>query len=646
MRETVHPRIIAKIDIDALSEGEVLHPLNPWNESQSKVFQGWETPLAPRGAFPLESGISVMTDNGGKVLQWGLEDMDRALVTGGDHWRNYTVKTSILPLSKYASSNEDRNDWREALAGIVFRMVTLRQFYLFGIEGWRRLVLYRRDHDEWFLLKSWDVEIPEEYTDLEVQLDSDCIRCSADTLGVRFTVMDTRYPAGRTGVRSMGRCRIAQLKVLQTQGQRMESVRLFQLFRKRKEQLGKDLPQPVLERILPVKDLGGIPKFMDLREEGCFEMLIPSQKGVQYRSINGDLLWEIPKRPFAMCVSDFFEDQGRLICIISKTQIYHETNVTPNNHPDNVKEEELYVISGRTGEILASAPVPVMDRAVVRTDLCPTGGSLTRPGRTDFLLREWRSDIGHGGYLLMAMDKDLHPLWHRTVDTPYGYTDALQFYDVNGDGKDELLAGGNLYSCTGELLWEHDLLHEMSTITGAQHYNSVLIGHLSGDPELDPVAFLLAGSAGVYVVDGLTGKTRMVHSIGHAHTRQFGKWRTDLPGTEVLVTCHWGNMGIQTLFSGRGDHLWSIQPDYMGQGSCPVQWGDKKHQLLWVNTSAQGMGLYDGYGRKVLDLPELKALWGASFHRDVSCFTIRMGTDPRDHLCLLKEGLLHIFGQG
>jgi len=645
MREAAETQILAKIDIEMLNEGPVLQPLTEWTEEQMRVFEEWETPLAPRGAFQLDSGISVVTDEGGKVLQWGDDSIDRALVTGGPHWRDYSIKATLLPLSKYASSNEDRNDWREALCGIVFRMVTSRQYYLFGVEGWRRLALYGRNDDEWFLLETRDVEIPDQYLSLEVHLDGDAIRCIAQELGVQFFLTDVRFPSGKAGIRSMGRCRVGQLEIRQTRGQRKESRRRHHLDKKRTELLGKDLPQAVLLQTMDVRQLGGVPQFVDLREEGRFEMLITAPDRLRFLSKKGELIWEIPKPAFAQSFSDPMGDQGRLLCVVTGVRTAREEPSVLGYPTSWVVGDELMVIAGRTGQILATAPIPDMAEEVVRTDLCHTGGSLTGPGKTDFLLREWRSDVGHGGYLLMAMDKDLQPLWQRNVDTPYGHGHAVQFYDVDGDGRDELLAGGTLYSCTGEMLWQHDLIHEMSTITGAQHYDAVLVGHLSDDPEVDPVAFLLGGSAGVYVVDGLTGITRMVHRVGHAQGRQSLNLRADLPGTEVLVSCRWGNMGIQTLFSGRGDRLWSIQPDYVGQGSCPVSWGERKSQLLWVNTSRKGMGLFDGYGRKVLDLPKVKALWDNAFKRDISCFAAKIGLNPRDHLCILKEENLYIFGQ-
>lgn len=47
------------------------------------------------------------------------------------------------------------------------------------------------------------------------------------------------------------------------------------------------------------------------------------------------------------------------------------------------------------------------------------------------------------------------------------------------------------------------------------------------------MALLFGGSAGVYVLDGSTGRTRMVQRIGHAQTHiKCGAMRKDLSGPQ------------------------------------------------------------------------------------------------------------------
>ena len=122
-----------------------------------------------------------------------------------------------------------------------------------------------------------------------------------------------------------------------------------------------------------------------------------------------------------------------------------------------------------------------------------------------------------------------------------------------------------------------------------------------------------------------------------------GKFRSDLPGEQIHAVTRWGNMGIQTLFSGSGDRLWTRQPDYVGQGSCPVWWGDSETQLLWVNTSEHANALYDGCGHKVKDLDAIRELRRGRMAGEVRSSVERLGEDPRDLLCVTVDDTMHVF---
>lgn len=184
----------------------------------------------------------------------------------------------------------------------------------------------------------------------------------------------------------------------------------------------------------------------------------------------------------------------------------------------------------------------------------------------------------------------------------------------------------------------------MPQIAGAHHYDAVALGRFAEDEAVDPVAFLLGGSAGLYVVDGLTGHTRAIHRIGHAQGRTIGKVRADIPGEQILAATRWGNMGILTLFSGHGDRLWTIQPDYIGQGAHPVQWGDAETKLIWTKTTGGVQSFYDGYGRRVKNLTKLRRLWGDRMRTQVGARSIRMGKETTDYLCLSLDGKIYVFG--
>ncbi len=635
-------RTVAEIKLDGCPEGLVLRPLEPKGEIYEKFFSGWETPLAPWGGFSLDSGLAVVQDEGGPVLEWTFKDQERALVKGSSDWRDYRVVASVKPIDAEAPPNTDRADRREALTGIVFRIHTSRHYYHFGIEGRRRAVLYRRSDDEWFVLSEQPVELPPGYVTLQVALDGDGIRCLCEELGVEFFNTDTMFKAGKAGVRGIGRARVASVRITMNSAQEKKTERRRRLRETDEGMRSRRIPDPVLIRTLDLKEFGGRLQFIDFASPDRYDMLIAGDK-LRALTSEGEKLWEIPETVNGIVGSAEHTGSGRLLYgFVGSRGTESRRNVTGGDMT-TVVADEMCVVQGATGEILARRKLPALDDVVYITAFSLTSANFAGSGPFDIVLREWRSDMGGGGINLWVYDRELNPLWKARVDVPYGHAHALQFHDVNGDGRDEFLAGGTLFSSEGHVIWRHDLGHEMAEISGAHHYDAAAIGNFSGDPTTDPVAFLLGGSAGVYVLDGRTGRTRMIHRIGHAQGKNMVKVRSDIPGVQVLVACRWGNMGILNLFSGNGDRLWTIQPDYIGQGALPVGWGRRREQLIWTNTSREAMAFYDGYGQRVKTLTEIQRMVGDHMRREIGAGVVRLGSEPSDLLGVTVEGRLYLF---
>lgn len=526
------------------------------------------------------------------------------------------------------------------MVGVAFRVTTSRCYYWFGIEGRSKAVLYRRMDDEWLALAEREVKLPDGYVTLEVHLDGDGIRCCCKELDVAFFTTDTAIPAGRTWIHAFGRCRICGVQVSMSPTHREGAARRRRAREAEEAALAREIPDAQLVRTLDLSGLGGTPQFADFAHPGRYDMLVAGDR-LRALSPEGELLWELPESVRGIVPSREHTQHGRLLYGLAGSRSGKQIQSMSGAEMAVAVAEELCVIQGADGKIVARTKLAPMDEEVYLTSFTTTTGNLSGSGPFDIALHEWRRDTGDGGFGVWAYNADAHLLWHRRVDTPYGHDYSLHFFDVDGDGTDELLVGGTLFSGDGSVIWVHDLDSEMRK--NNEHYDAVAIGPYAQDASVDPVAFLLAGDTGVYVVDGLTGKTRMVHRIGHAQGRVLGRVRSDLPGTQVLAACRWGNMGILTLFSGSGDRLWSIQPDYVGQGATPVSWGDSETQLIWVNTSRAAMGLYDGYGRLAKPLPALQHLFGDRMRREVQAAVVRVGHDSTPLLSLTVDGRMHMF---
>jgi len=624
--------IVTSIELEGCPEGEVLNPFKTGDEITQKYFDDWEMPLSPRGGWTSRpSQLEVVKEDGESVLSFTGEWGERALIYGCSEFRDCHIVVQVKPVDVDAKPHMDRNDCDEALVGIVFRVQTSRAYYQFGIEGKRRAVLYRRIDDEWFLLAEQEIKLTDDYLTLEVYLDADGIRCCCKELELDFFCTDTIIKYGKAGIRSLGRSKFKNFKIFQTSSQKIRDERRLKSQKARELKLSKNIPDAELVKTIVLKELGGTPTFEDFAEPGRYDMLI-SGKNLQALTVDGEILWENPISPQNIVFSKKYSEHGRLLYCLLKTE--------------GTGWGEMVVIQGEDGAIIARNDCPEFHKMLNMPDFSMNTGNFSGSDGFNIVLREWRKEKGNGGVNLWAYDKNLELLWHRELkDTAwYGHHYAVQFYDVDGDGRDELLAGGTLFDAEGKVIWIHDKNEEVLKIAGAQHYDAVALGAFAQDDEVDPTAFLVAGSAGVFVVDGLNGKTRAFHRIGHAQGRLIGKVRDDIPGEQVLVATRWGNMGILTLFSGYGDQLWTIQPDYIGQGSCPVQWGNITPKLIWMNTTGPVQSLYDGYGRHVKELTKLRRLWGNRLRTEVRSQTIRMGKEKTDYLSISLEGKMYIFG--
>lgn len=623
---------IAALDLSKLPEGEVFRPMEQLSPGERDFLRTWETPMVQWSAFNVRSGMVLEKENNQRRLRFDgtfSGAAERELVTGDESLRDAVITAVCRPLGGNPRPHMDSRDCRETLAGILFRMHTTRFYYQFGIEGGRRLVLYRRRDDEWLALAAREVALPDTPVTLVVDLDADGIEASCPELGVTFQVTDTMYSAGKAGFRTLGETILFDLRVQvrpwQGRRNRLRRQALEKSLRKRADQV----PPPVLVDSLDLGPLGGSPVFCDFAVPGRNDMLVVSRHGLRALDHSGkEEMWRLDQPVVHHVLSRSHDgERGRLIYILTGSR-------------------EMMVVRGTDGEVLARAETPPEEGRMRHFDWSPGSACLQDPQGFDIVLREWRDDMGMGGggCRLWAFDRHFRQLWfHRQEGAHYGHNGALAFHDVTGDGREELLAGGYLYRGDGSVLWRHDRVAEMVAVHGAVHYDAVALGCFAGDEEVDPVAFLLGGTAGVYVVDGKTGRTRAVHRIGHAQGRVACNLRPDLPGSQLLAVTRWGSYGIITLLAGDGSRLWSIQPDYIGQGCVQVNWNGRN--LLWTNTSGAVQALYDGYGRKVRHLPELGRIFADQppRFRAVAARVVRRGLDSREMLSLQSADRLYVF---
>ncbi|HRU04273.1 MAG TPA: hypothetical protein P5137_00700 [Candidatus Brocadiia bacterium] len=635
------PALVLRLPIAEVAPGPILPPFD-LDHPTHRVLAEWDDPFSPRSAYAVPPGKTRVEDAFGPAIEWDDPRVqDRALVSVAPPWRDGAASCQVLPLAAETPPGPDDPGGRPANAGLVFRAATSRLYYFFCVEAKKRLVLYRRDDDVWTELAGREIVPPAAPLTLAVKANADALTAECPEAGVRFEVRDSAIAEGRWGFRARGACRLYDLALTFTQAQlqnrdeaakqRAAGVRA-RAASVPEERHVRDLALPPNSRLLACDTL---------RKPGLNDLLLACPDSLCAMSLDGEMLWRTPCAVTGVYAIVRGAGDRRLIYVLTGLRGGVEVGGIRGGRTRRDIANALAVFDGRTGAIVAETELPTefTPKNVYGFDISFESGRLTSSEATDILVRH---ETSAGARQLWALDCQLKTLWRQEVDPPYGHHNAVHFFDVNRDGRDEVLAGGTLLSSTGAVLWVHDRAAEMRAIHSAGHYDAAPVGWFAGDDK-PPVAFLAAGSAGVYVVDALTGKTRAVHRMGHAQWALPCRLRTDLPGQQVLVGTRWGNFGILSLFDAAGERLWTRQLDYMLQGACPVQWTQAVPQLLWINTSIEPFGLYDGAGQMVRPLEKMRDV--ARQHGCPALTGVRLSPGPGrpDFLALRIADTLHLF---
>jgi len=288
---------------------------------------------------------------------------------------------------------------------------------------------------------------------------------------------------------------------------------------------------------------------------------------------------------------------------------------------------ELRVLDGRTGEVRRTAPTPrtprvsaprlalgrlrhyvaeaVVPRLAARLPFVSAGPAPWFPWPEDITWRTTGDALflcgphtnGDAGILfknryshVWAFDRDLRPLWDHEHNTGHYFAAA----DVEGDGHDEILSGYTLLGADGRVRWSRGDLTD--------HADAVAIYTPDRAPGQRRIA-LAAGDEGLLWLDA-AGKTLARSRPGHVQRLGIGRFRDDLPGPQCMAATWWGGRGIVTMFDADGvPHLRLESPGF-GLLVQPVRWTKDACDLALLSADMRHGGLMDGFGRRVVELPD------------------------------------------
>ena len=633
MRQLPYETILT-LEPSLAPEGDYFNSGASNRDRENQFFPGWYNEMTPWGYRNQQSHLRVTFDEvaGAKVLEWKIMHV-RYLLTTDPFWSDVRVSARLRVTTAECVRYHDIPGCTESRLGIVFRYEDHRHFYFFAMEGLRRFVLYRRDDDEWHVLAEQPAEIdPERYYALTVEAIGSGFRCTCGDVVLMAT--DSHYPHGRIGLRGNSLGKIASAKVEMTSGQKRYNNTLRANYDRELAKEREKYPKMAIAKTLDLTDFGPVSvEFVNLRDTLYPDMLLTRSESEKVTVIAADLDLNV-----------LWERNGSLTD--GKYAVFRNA---PDGHREliTVRGNHFEVINLATGKTVAEPPFP---HPIKHKLWVLPSGMADRPGNVrgtdvpgDLLIRycDAESYVEEKGRL-MVMDDTFNELWSIASEPPgFGHTFGAQFFDVDDDGKDEVLAGYQLLSPEGVTIWKMQEGEDILGRAGAGHIDFSVMGNFAGDKELDPTIFVCSG--GVYVVDGLTGRIRSAYRIGHTQSGKIGNFRPDLPGLELAGRNRWGSMGIVNFINGRGVWLNRMHPDPIGHPGGPVNWSGDGQELVYIG-SYRGFGLYDGHGRKVVELPPEWCNESNYRNRPTILFANVLG-HPRQEIIHFWQGVLSIYTQ-
>lgn len=251
-----------------------------------------------------------------------------------------------------------------------------------------------------------------------------------------------------------------------------------------------------------------------------------------------------------------------------------------------VMNQQFIIIDGRTGEIKETHALPSADAH----DCIILANLSGKKHPQDIILKNRYQKM-------WALDNDFHLLWEHEGNIGH----FPWAYDLNGDGRDEVMAGYDCLDANGQIMWSCRNLDD--------HADCIWVGDVdgNGDDEL-----VIGGS--VTVMYDIRGRElwRYRGSIESQHV-SLGRFRHDLPGLQVagldrIIRGKENGKDGLFLLDSTGNEL--CKEDRTTQGWLTIietlrGWDDGLFDYILAYRRGGGVfpTLYDGYLNPVTTFP-------------------------------------------
>src|SRR5688500_18177896 len=371
------------------------------------------------------------------------------VVAGEQDWGDYFTKVEFTPESKSLQS------------GIVFRYRNDRCYYFAGVLG-DSLILKMVKHETTFH-KPYEKILGRAYLKwdenelLTIAVNTSGSRISCNIKDVTVAAEDSSYTSGKIGLMADAPTRYHLVEVKTSPGE-LERIRISrEKFALELNKIRDSVPDMKLWKKINTEGfgVGRNLRFGDLNNDGQIDVLIGQvmnfgpQDGnselscMTAMTFDGEILWQTgTPDPWKTALTSDVAFQIHDLDNDGKTEVIYCMN------------REIVVADGSTGKIKYKKTTPeVTDQKVI--------GPAT-PNRFGNILGDclYFCDLRGTGYdrdiiikdryeRVWALDDRLNILWYKKLNTghyPYAY-------DIDNDGKDEILIGYSMLDDDGSTIW-------------------------------------------------------------------------------------------------------------------------------------------------------------------------------------------------
>ncbi len=579
-------------------------------------------------SVPSQRAWRVIRDNGVSMMaamfpvETRQQHYHNMIVAGDPLWQNYTIHVRFAPGAGGQQS------------GFVFRYRNDRCYYFLGVKGGKALLksvnhakAFRKPYEKVLAEKPYRWK-PGAFIEATVKVEGTRIRASFAG-GPTLEAEDDTFTQGRIGLTCDVPTRYRSVRVVTTP---QEKRRVEAAIRKREaEEVRLQAANPrmvVWKKASTVGfGVGRNVRFGDLNGDGEIDVLVgqvlhhgPKDRNSELScltamDLDGKVLWQIGKPdPWKDHLTN---DVGFQI---------HDINRDGKNEVIYCRNQEIIVAEGATGETLYKAATPatppgdhgahnifprILGDSLYFCDLRGTGHD------ADIIIKDRYR-------YLWALNDKLEILWRNDCVTghyPYAY-------DVDNDGKDELMLGYTLFDDDGKKLWSLD-----STIQ--DHADGVAIVQFKERAE--PRLLCAASDEGIFFTD-MRGTILSHHYIGHVQNPATANFRDDLPGLESVSINFWGNQGIIHFFDADGEPYHDFEPCQHGSMCLPINWSGKSEEFFVLSPDVTEGGLFDGWGRRVVQFP-------ADGHPELCNAVMDITGDCRDEIVVWDAHEMWVYTQ-